>query len=587
MPQPSTRRTAQRRRHWQEYSDESFPCNDLIKVAFHETLKPSEILHQVRRNLSLISALDIHYDPAHPLPEEESEELAVTLGASSACIHGIKRLVDADPKTIKPRILNQVIDLWPRLLPWIMLFFNQVVLRRPELLAETSDEDMLLTFSRTGACSGLILSSFMLDLPSILHNSQDIISCVAQVWIVSSEYRLPFLSELMPLFFARNGTLTKILVQTVKQEIPVARLTSVLSRLIRNIDSMDIAWDIMKGDMVMMQVFSEDPSLGLSFRLAKSTPWMCYILCRLFEGPVQNIEDEDDDRIIVATKCLYCIHLALSRGPLWIVQALKHTHLLRSLLKCTLTNPSTELSKGLSQVLHDITINLVWRTILRQVWKSLNKMDISVIDSPDFPSKLAKSWTTLLDVTNHRWETRAKLHGDFKPNLCMNVECEAVDETGNMEAKLYRCSGCGLTFCSSSCQNAAGDIHSVTCRQERIRRKNGYPEDVMRRDEPFLHCVLLIDLQHEEELIEKETCDFYAKLSSNDKVLAVTCMDYRFAPMKVSVGHGKKYEASVNPAEWKREVERAKQSKKKGRLVLSIFPYGLTRKTSIEWIPLW
>ncbi len=69
-----------------------------------------------------------------------------------------------------------------------MFFFNQVVLRRPELLTETFDEDMLLTFSKTGACSGLILSSFMLDLPSILHNSQDVISCVAQVWIVSSEY---------------------------------------------------------------------------------------------------------------------------------------------------------------------------------------------------------------------------------------------------------------------------------------------------------------------------------------------------------------------------------------------------------------
>ncbi|KAK0192833.1 hypothetical protein F5146DRAFT_520737 [Armillaria mellea] len=229
---------------------------------------------------------------------------------------------------------------------------------------------------------------------------------------------------------------------------------------------------------------------------------MCYILCRIFEGPVQNIED--DDRVVVAMKCLYCIHLALSQGPLWIVQALKHTHLLRSLLKCTLTNPSTELSKGLSQVLHDITINLVWRTILRQVWKSLNKMDLPVIDSPGVPSKLVKSWVTLLDVTSHRWETRAKLHENLKPNLYMNVECEAVDETGNMEAKLYRCSGCGMTFCSLSCQKAAGNTHRAYCRQERNRRKRGYPEDVMLRDESFLHIVLLIDLQHEEEQIEKK-----------------------------------------------------------------------------------
>ncbi len=109
----------------------------------------------------------------------------------------------------------------------------------------------------------------------------------------------------------------------------------------------------------------------------------------------------------------------------------------------------------------------------------------------------------------------------------------------------------------------------------------------MLRDEPFLRCVLLTDLQHEEEQIEKQTRDFYAKLSSDNKVLAVTCMDYRSVPMKVPVGQVKEYDTSVpNPAQWKREVERAKRSKRKGRLVFSIFPCGSTRKTFISWIPL-
>lgn len=108
----------------------------------------------------------------------------------------------------------------------------------------------------------------------------------------------------------------------------------------------------------------------------------------------------------------------------------------------------------------------------------------------------------------------------------------------------------------------------------------------MLRDESFLHIVLLTDLQHEEEQIEKETRDFYAKLSPNDEELVVTRLDYRFAPMRVSVEHGKKYETYVNPAEWKREVERAKLSKEKGRLVLSVFPYGLAPKAFIEWMTL-
>ncbi len=86
-----------------------------------------------------------------------------------------------------------------------------------------------------------------------------------------------------------------------------------------------------------------------------------------------------------------------------------------------------DLSKILSQVLEVITINLVWRGILRQVWKSFAKMNISMINSPSFPFKLAQSWVTLLEVAEHRWWTRTKLHGDSKgANLCMNKEVVLV-----------------------------------------------------------------------------------------------------------------------------------------------------------------
>ncbi|PBK80195.1 hypothetical protein ARMGADRAFT_81618 [Armillaria gallica] len=83
MPQPSTRRNAQRRRHRQERSDDSFPCKDLFDAVLDKNLNPSEILHQVRRNLSLISASDIHYDPACSLSEEEFDELSVPIAVES------------------------------------------------------------------------------------------------------------------------------------------------------------------------------------------------------------------------------------------------------------------------------------------------------------------------------------------------------------------------------------------------------------------------------------------------------------------------------------------------------------------------
>ncbi len=401
-----------------------------MDAVFNKKINPSLVLNQVRRNIALISAEDIHYDPAS-VSEKEFGELMIPLAASSACIHGIKELVYADPKTIKPHVLNQAMDLWPRLLPWIMFFFNQVVLRRPELFDDDNEEpdtDMLLTFSRTGVVSGLALSSVMLRLPSILHNSQDIMTCVAHVWIVASEHRLVCLFELMLPFFASNKALTKMLVQTAKQELPMPRLTSVLSRLICDIDCVEIPWKVIRDDLSMVRVLSdEDSSLGLSFRLAKLTPWMCYILSRAIEAhPQTAMEGKYPDRIGVIMKCLFCIQLALLRGPRWIAQALKHTHFLPSLLKCCLINPPAYLCHGLSETLRVIATNLIWRTVLRQVRKSLRKIDISVIDSPGFPSKLAKSWTMLLDATNHRWEMRARLHGDCKANFCMNKEVHSA-----------------------------------------------------------------------------------------------------------------------------------------------------------------
>ncbi len=63
-------------------------------------------------------------------------------------------------------------------------------------------------------------------------------------------------------------------------------------------------------------------------------------------------------------------------------------------------------------------------------------------------------------------------------------------------------------------------------------------------------------------------------------------MDYRSAPLKVSVAHVKEYETCINPIEWEREVERAKSSKMKGQLVFFLFPSGPLPKGYMEWITL-
>ncbi|KAK0482415.1 hypothetical protein IW261DRAFT_1030753 [Armillaria novae-zelandiae] len=112
--------------------------------------------------------------------------------------------------------------------------------------------------------------------------------------------------------------------------------------------------------------------------------------CRLGGPPQIAMEGKYPGRVDVILKCLFCIQLALLQGLHWIVQALKHTHFFLSVLKCCLINSPAHLRYGLSQFLLVITTNLIWWTVLRQVRKSLMKIDIFVIDSLGFPSKLAE-----------------------------------------------------------------------------------------------------------------------------------------------------------------------------------------------------
>ncbi len=52
----------------------------------------------------------------------------------------------------------------------------------------------------------------------------------------------------------------------------------------------------------------------------------------------------------------------------------------------------------------------------------------------------------------------------------------------------------------------------------------------------FLHHIVMSDIRHEKELIAMLMNDYHTKYNA-DTYPPVTCVDYRDAPMSISVGH--------------------------------------------------
>ncbi|KAK0449716.1 uncharacterized protein EV420DRAFT_761170 [Desarmillaria tabescens] len=315
---------------------------------------------------------------------------------------------------------------------------------------------------------------------------------------------------------------------------------------------------------------------------------MCYVLWRVVEAPRPTTEAGEQCRMLALLTGFVSIHVGLGHGPDWIAQSLKQTHFLQTLWKCSKEDLTAELAKTVAEILHTLTINLIWRTVLRQVRISLKKLE-STIDAPNFHHSLRKPWATLLYVANQRWERRASLHGGSDTNVCMNSKYLANDPvTGIIATKIQRCSGCGFAFCSAHCQKEAGDTHRKFCQFERSQRKEGYPDGVIQRDELFLHHIVMTDIRHEEKLVETLISDYHTKPNA-DTYPPVTCLDYRAVSMSISVGHWEGFRGTcgIKDSELFQELERGKQAAgvgRNGKLVLSLLPCGLTLRASILWI---
>ncbi len=102
-----------------------------------------------------------------------------------------------------------------------------------------------------------------------------------------------------------------------------------------------------KDGAILLRTLSNDPSLGLSLRLEKLMPWMCYVVWRVVETPIPNTEVGEQCRMLAFLTTFVSIHVGLAQGPDWIAQSLKRTHFpLRSLWKFSQEDLTAELAKN-------------------------------------------------------------------------------------------------------------------------------------------------------------------------------------------------------------------------------------------------
>ncbi|PBK79515.1 hypothetical protein ARMGADRAFT_134220 [Armillaria gallica] len=191
---------------------------------------------------------------------------------------------------------------------------------------------------------------------------------------------------------------------------------------------------------------------------------MCYVVWRVVETPRPNTEASEQCRMLALSTAFVSIHVGLGPGTgtgldCPITEANTFSPVPLEVLSGRFDSRACQNHCGDPQyAYHQPHMANRFAT-----GSDIVKLE-SAVDAPNFHMSLRKPWATFLHVANHRWETRASLHGGSDAHVCMNSKCiESDSETGNITTKIHRCSGCGFVFCSAHCQKEAGDTHRKFC----------------------------------------------------------------------------------------------------------------------------
>ncbi|KAK0452380.1 hypothetical protein EV421DRAFT_1768648 [Armillaria borealis] len=340
-------------------------------------------------------------------------------------------------------------------------------------------------------------------------------------------------------------------------------------------DSEEI-WKYLLLNISMVKIVGSPLSMSASLTnallLNRSVHWTCQLIRHA------QLVHESSNVIHYAKQILeicfdYLESIFLISEPWWIVQAIDS-----GLLACLFA--SNEPSKTGELIVEIITVNLVWRMILRAAHRAMRHIK---------PVSTA-AWQKLATNIFDRWEVRSHINSEF--NLCGNEE--KCPFPPNKPVRLQRCTGCGIAFCSPSCQREAGEDHLRVCRDQRQRTKAGYPEDFSHRDRIYLQILINDTLVKEQTLMEgKSEC---SRDTPSETVLAH--LDYTTFPVSFSIMSFEElrevyanshdlFEAVAmaennalqNPISMKGEHE-----KTKGILLVTLIPWGNRPRADFQWL---
>ncbi|KAK0460243.1 uncharacterized protein EV420DRAFT_256145 [Desarmillaria tabescens] len=512
-----------------------------------------------------------------------------------ACMRGIARIISESPSfRTDQQLRKRVTTFWPRLIPWSMYFLDSIILEHADIMVSNHELSKYID-SAACNCVRFLLRALELDeiKKSLAQVAPHLLSSLTKAWIVTVENGIQVASLLTQA--AKKwmdsedhdtfGDVTHTFIA-----FPKSRLMGCLTRIISCVQDRQtpVPWMLLTYNLMFIQFIGEGRDLRLEYLLMKSIPWVC----RLITYSRHHL-DKHPEEMHFATKPLILSfgYLAgvLVDGPEWITQALDN-RLLVSLAWFTGRSHTfhypRELDQAICSLLHLFTVNTVWRSVLRPMFRSMRHADLSFLEHrSEVSNEILEQWDNLEEAFEERWKERCS-YKDEVGDYCMNtLHCPGI------EIDLFRCPACSGNFCSRSCQKDPKDTtHQTICKTQRNRKKRGYPEIAVARDCEFLCWVVQQYLFDEEKYIDDILEEYLEE--HKDESVGVVSVDFTRFPPEVTVGSFDDYKsrAGDREEEWRAELEKAKQripvrtGTEGGKLVLTSILHGKEPLYHFQWL---
>ncbi|KAK0432332.1 hypothetical protein EV421DRAFT_1911051 [Armillaria borealis] len=543
----------------------------------------------------MLSLVDLQLTET-PVPEGFDPWLHTpALHLIDACMRGLYRIITESPSFgTDQQLRKRVTTLWPRLIPWSMYFLDQVILEHAGIMISNHEFAKYID-GAVCSCVRFLLRALELDemKRSLSQLAPRLLSSLTQASMVAVENGIQvagLLTHAVKKWMDSKDQVTFGDVSRTFSTFPMSRLTGCLTRIISCIQDCPtpVPWALLTYNVMFIQFVGEG-DLRLEYLLMKSIPWVC----KLITFSRRYIDKHPEDMQLAAKPLIlsfgYLVGV-LTDGPEWIAQALDNRLIVSLAWFTTRTHTlgpyPQELDQTICTLLNLLTVNTAWRSVLRPMFRSMKHTDLSFLEqrSEESNEVVIEHWGRLEEAFRERWDNRCSYKDEVCEN-CMNMlNCPGIKN----ENARFRCSACGINFCSRACQRDKKDTtHHSICAIQRNRKKRGYPEIAVFRDCEFLCWMVRQLLYNEEEYID-ELMEGYSQ-DHGDQSTGIVLLNFTKFPAEVTVVSFDDYKSRVVDREdwWIAELEKAEQRIRtgaEGKLVMMAIHHGKKPLCHFQWL---